>query len=159
MTLRDIGKYKNRLFSSIVQSEDVAELILGKNYDKENVDELLTYKHIFPYLYIDDTQTQQCSYVCVEVDVPRTMDFSYKDMKVIIWCYCHRGIMKYSKSGYLGTRADILTDMVDRLLNSSNNFGLGRLRLQSATYLVPNKEFYGRQLIYTCPEFNIDNKL
>lgn len=159
MTLRDIGKYKNKLFSTIIQSEDIAELILGKNYNREYVDELLIYKHVFPYLYVDDTQTQQCSYVCVEVDVPRTVDFTYKDMKIIVWCYCHRGIMKYSKSGYLGIRSDILADMVDRLLNSSTNFGIGRLKLQSASYLVPNKEYYGKQLIYTCSEFNIDSKL
>lgn len=159
MTLKDIGKYKNRLFSTITQSEDIAELMLGQNYDKENGDEILTEKHIFPYLYVDDTQVEQLSYICLEVEVPRTMDFSFKDMKVIIWCYCHRGIMKYSKKDYLGTRADILSDMVDRLLNSSNNYGLGRLRLQSTTYIMPGKNYYGRQLIYTCPEFNIDKKI
>lgn len=159
MTLKDIGKYKNRLFSVILQSEDIAELMLGNNYDKENIDDLLMYKHVFPYLYVDNTQTEQQSYICLEVEVPRTMDFTYKDMKIIIWCYCHKGIMQYSKKGYLGTRSDILSDMVDRLLNSSNNFGLGRLKLQSCTYFSASKDFYGKQLIYSCPEFNISEKL
>ena len=159
MTLKDIGKYKHRLLSIIVNSKDICEAILGVNYNEENVDEELIYNNIFPYLYIDDTQTEQKSYICIEVDVPRTMDFTYKDMKIIVWCYCHKGIMKYSKKGYSGTRSDILSDMVDRLLNSSNNFGLGRLKLQSCTYFSPSKEFYGRQLIYSCPEFNIEKKL
>ena len=98
-------------------------------------------------------------YICLEVDIPRTIDFTYKDMKITVWCYCHKGIMRYSYKGYLGTRADILSDMVDRLLNSSNNYGPGRLRLQSSTYFSPSKDFYGRQLIYSCPEFNINQKL
>ena len=159
MTLKDIGTYKNRLLSAIIQSEDVCETILGKDYDDTDVDEQLIYHNIFPYLYIDETQTKQESYICIEVDVPRTMDLAYKDMRIIVWCYCHKGIMKYSKKGYLGTRADILSDMVDRFLNSSNDFGLGRLKLQSSTYFSPSKDYYGRQLIYSCPEFNIDKKL
>lgn len=159
MTLKDIGVYKNRLLSTIVQSEEVTELILEKDYDKNHVDDILIYKNVFPYLYVDETQTRKESYICIEVDVPRTMDFTFKDMKIIIWCYCHKGIMQYSKSGYSGTRSDILADMVDRLLNSSNDFGLGRLRLQSSTYFYPSKNHYGRQLIYSCPEFNIDKKL
>lgn len=159
MTLKDIGTYKNRLLSTIIQSEDICEVILGKGYDDTDVDEQLIYKYIFPYLYVDDTQTEQNSYICIEVDVPRTMDFTYKNMRITIWCYCHKGIMKYSKKGYLGTRSDILSDMVDRLLNSSNDFGLGRLKLESCTPLTLTKEYYGRQLIYSCSEFNIDKKL
>lgn len=159
MTLKDVGKYKNRLLSIIVNSNDICEVILGSGYNKENVDEQLIYSNIFPYLYIDDTQTEQKSYIGVEVDVPRTMNFTYKDMRITIWCYCHKGIMKYSKKGYSGTRSDILSDMVDRLLNSSNNFGLGRLKLQSCTYLSPSKDYYGKQLIYSCAEFNIEKRL
>ena len=159
MTLKDIGTYKDRIISNIVTSDDICSTILGDKYTGGDVSSLLVYKNVFPYLYVDDTQTNQESYICVEVDVPRTMDFTYKDMRIIVWCYCHKGIMKYKYNGYRGTRADILSDMVDRLLNSSNDFGLGRLKLQSCTYFSPSKEFYGRQLIYSCPEFNIDKKL
>lgn len=159
MTLKDIGVYKNRLLTTIMSSEDVCELILGKGYDKQDVDEKLIYKHVFPYLYVDDTQTETKTYICVEVSVPRTMDFTYKDMKIDIWCYCHKDIMKYSKKGFLGTKADICSDMIDRLLNSSNNFGLGRLKLQSCVPLTVSKTHYGRHLTYTCAEFNIERKL
>jgi hypothetical protein len=67
--------------------------------------------------------------------------------------------MKYSKKGYLGTRADILSDMVDRLLNSSNDYGLGRLKLESCTPLNISKTHYGKRLLYNCVEFNIEKKL
>lgn len=159
MTLKDIGVYKNRLLTTIMKSEDVCELILGKGYDKADVDEQLIYKHVFPYLYIDNTQTTAETYVCVEVSVPRTHDFTYKDMNVDIWCYCHKDIMKYNKSGYLGTRVDIVSDMIDRQLNSSNNYGIGRLKLQSCTPLNVSDVHYGRHLTYTCAEFNIDKKM
>ena len=159
MTLKDIGVYKNRLLTTIMNSEDVCETILGKGYNKTNVDEQLIYKYIFPYLYVDETQTEVKSYICIEVSVPRTHDFTYKDMKVDIWCYCHKDIMKYSKNGFLGTRSDILSDMVDRLLNSSNNYGIGRLKLQSCIPINISKTHYGRHLTYSCAEFNIENKI
>ena len=159
MTLKDIGVYKNRLLTTIMRSEDVCELILGKDYDKVEVDEKLMYEYIFPYLYVDDTQTETKTYVCIEVSVPRTMDFTYKAMQSDVWCYCQKGIMKYSKKGYLGTRADILSDMIDRLLNSSNNYGLGRLKLKSCGPLNISKTHYGRHMVYTCAEFNIEKKI
>ena len=49
MTLKDIGKYKNKLLSIIVNSKDICEAILGVNYNEENVDEQLIYSNIFPY--------------------------------------------------------------------------------------------------------------
>lgn len=159
MTLKDIGIYKNRLLSIIAESEDICETLLSKGYNKESVIDDLLYNNMFPYLYIDDTQTKQESYICVEVDVPRTTNFTYKDMRVTVWCYCHKGIMKYNHKDYLGTRVDILSDMVDRLLNSSNDFGIGRLKLESCTHFSPSKNYYGRQLVYSCSEFNIDAKL
>ena len=91
--------------------------------------------------------------------MPRTQDFTYKDMKIDVWCYCHKDIMRYSKKGYLGTRADILSDMVDRLLNSSNDYGIGRLKLQSCVPLNVSKTYYGRHLTYTCAEFNIEKRM
>lgn len=161
MTLKDVGIYKSRLVSFILLSDDICELLLGKDYNKETVDDDLIYKYVFPYLYVNDTQVETKSYICMEVDVPRVANFSFKDMKIIIWCYCHKDkdYMRYSKKGFLGTRADILTDMLDRKLQSSREFGIGRLQLNSATYLTIGDKYYGKQLIYSCSEFNLDNKL
>lgn len=163
MTLKDIGVYKNRILTNIIKSDDICELILGDKYDSnkdnEDIDTKLIYKNVFPYLYVDDTQTTAETYVCVEASVPRTHDFTYKDMQIDVLCYCHKDIMKYSKKGYMGTRADIIADMVDRLLNSSNNYGVGRLKLKSATPASVSKTHYGWHMIYTCAEFNIEKKL
>ena len=56
--IRDTGLYKNRLISTILNNKDACEVLLNKDdYDDEDVDNLI-YKQIFPYLYIDDTQTE-----------------------------------------------------------------------------------------------------
>ena len=159
MTLKDIGVYKNRLITTILKSNDICELISGKDYGEINIDDEVMYKNVFPYLYIDGVQNEVKTYICIEVSVPKTYDFTYKNMEIDIWCYCHKDIMEYHKKGYLGTRADILSDMVDRLLNSSNNYGIGRLKLQSSVPLSISMYHYGRHLTYSCTEFNIENKI
>lgn len=161
MTLKDIGTYKTKLMSTIITSDDICELMLGKGYNQDTVDDDLIYSSVFPYLYANDTQVETKSFICMEVDVPRIANFSIKDMKIIIWCYCHKDkdYMRYSKKGYLGTRADILTDMLDRKLQSSRDFGIGRLQLDSVSFIPMGNKYYGKQLIYSCSEFNLEDKL
>jgi len=160
MNLKDLGVYKANVQSVILQSTEICELLIGETYNKENVDELILYKYFYPYLYVDSTQTEEKAFICMEVTVPRVIDFSYKDMKIIIWCCSHKGIMNYSKPDFLGTRVDILADMIDRKLNTSNKFGIGRLKLDSSNYIYPaNNNYYGRELVYKCVEFNTNKKL
>ena len=162
VVLKDIGLIKNRILPLLLNSNDVMEIILGKGYTNEQVwgnddndeDYGIVYRQVFPYLYIDDTQTEVLSYLCYEVDVPRIPTGTIKEMKIIVWAYCHKDCMKYSKKGFLGTRADILADAVERVLCDSNKFRIGKLHLDSVTYLNSvNKEYYGRQLIFTVPDF------
>lgn len=153
--LKDIGSYKNTLMTTFQNSDDICELLFNKQpYTPSDVKNL-PYTQIFPYLYVDETQTVEKSYICVEVDMPRIPTNTIKDMKVFVWVYCHKGIMKYSKKGYIGTRTDILTDMIERQLRESDKFGIGKLQLQSVEHFFPNKEYYGRQLIYHIPDFKI----
>lgn len=128
--------------------------MLGEKYGEEDVDNMI-YDQLFPYLYVDETQTEVRPYLCVEVDVPRIATATIKDMKIIIWAYCHKDCMKYTKKGYLGTRADILADMVERQLHDSRDFGIGKLHLDSVSYFFPNTKYYGRQMIYSIPDFTV----
>lgn len=138
-------------------SEDICELLFNKQpYTRDDIKNL-PYTQIFPYLYVDDTQTKVLSYICVEVDMPRKPTNTIKNMKIYVWAYCHKskGNMKYFKKGYIGTKADILADMIERLLRESNKFGIGKLQLDSVEHFFPNSKYYGRQLIYSIPDFKI----
>lgn len=156
--LKDMGSYKNTLLSALINSDDICELLFNKKpYDEDDVENLI-YTQIFPYLYIDETQTEVMTYLCFEVDMQRIPTGTVKDMKLIIWAYCHKDTMKYSKKGYSGTKVDILADMVESQLRESDKFGIGKLQLLSCTYFSPNSKYYGKQLVYNMPDFKISNR-
>lgn len=155
VVLKDIGVYKNRLVSAILNSNNIIQLLLNKDtYSDEEVDDLM-YTQIFPYLYVDGTQIEVLSYICLEVNVPRIPTTTIKDIQIIIWAYCHKDCMKYSKKGFLGTRTDILADMVERELRDSDRFGIGKLRLTSVSHFFPNNKYYGREMRFTIPDFKV----
>lgn len=156
--LKDMGLYKNNLLSALVSSKDICDLMMygRENYTEDDVENLV-YTQIFPYLYTNETQDETLPYLCVEVDLPRTPTRTIKDMKLIVWAYAHKSIMKYSKKGYSGTRVDILADMVERQLRNSDKFGIGKLELQTCTYFFPQSKYYGKQLIYNMPDFKFNN--
>jgi len=153
--LKDIGLYKNRLISTFLNSDDITKLLLNKNLcTEEEVDNLL-YSQVFPYLYVDETQTEVLSYLCLEVNVPRVPTTTIKDIQIIIWAYCHKDCMKYSKKGYLGTKSDILADMVERELRNSDRFGIGKLKLAYVSHFFPGNNYYGREMRFSIPDFKI----
>jgi hypothetical protein len=153
--LRDIGSYKNKIITALLQNDDVMECMLGKNYTAEQVDGIV-YKQVFPYLYVDNTQTETKSYIGIEID-PSINNRTIKTGKIVIWIYSHKDIMKYSKSGFTGTRSDILSDMVERVMRELN-LGIGKTGLESAKYFIPNSNYYGRVLVYNIPDFKIKDK-
>ncbi len=160
--LKDIGLVKNRILPLLLNSDDIMEILLGKGYTEEQVwgndedddDYGIVYKQVFPTLYIDETQTEVLSYLCFEVDVPRIPTGTIKDMKIIVWAYCNKSSMRYSKKGYLALKPIFWLMRLKEHCLIHKKFGIGKLHLDSATYISSsNKQFYGRQMIFTIPDF------
>lgn len=161
-TLKDLGLYKNYLLSMIVKSSDIKDaMFIEDNKRKDGNLGQLMFKQIFPYLYVDETQTEVLPFICVEDDVPRIPTGTIKDMQLTVWAYAHKDCMQYSYynyKDYIGTRADALCDMIDRIIMSEENcrkFGIGIPQLISVGHLFPQNEYYGRQLIYKISDFKL----
>lgn len=164
VVLKDIGLLKNRILPLLLNSSDIMEILLGEGYTQEQVwgadgntgDSGVLFKQVFPYLYMNEVPSDVPSYLCFEVDIPRMPSNTIKEMKLMIWACCHTSQMRLTKTDYAGTRADILTDAVERELRGSLNCGIGNLSLDSVTYLSPaNSQYYGKQMIFTFPDFKV----
>jgi len=161
--LRDLGAYKDNLITMFLKSEKICELLLGENYTDCEIDNLV-YSQIFPFPYIENTQTETKPYMCIETDFSSS-SHTIKDVMIYIWVYAHKDVIgnkkrveKYKGSGYAGTFIDILADIIDQDLRKpehKNKYGVGSPTLKKATPTYPNNNYYGRQMTYVVSDFKV----
>lgn len=153
--LKDIGLYKNKILSSILNSEEFCKaMLIKKDYTEENVDDLI-YTQVFPYLYIDGTQDVVLPYTCFDIRIPRIPNGTIKNMQIVFWIYSHKNCMRYHTDDFSGTRVDILSDMVERILHDNKDFGIGKLNLSYTGYITSGSNYYGRELIFDVSDFKV----
>ena len=148
---RDLAFVKSKVISRLLESDEFAKVMLR---DDEKND--MEYKQVFDYPYVDGTQEEVMSFVCVET-VCRGTNRTVKSMDLYIWIFVHRDCMQMESNvkSYMGNRADVLTDIIERLLRDSDDLGIGKPSLDDIGYTVPQSSYYGRQLKYSIPDFKI----
>ena len=156
-TTAERGKFKSEISSALYKNKDILELLLGDT-SSMNTRELRDAfkKHVKSHLFIDDTITEAESFIFYDVRFP-ALHSNIKNCQVVMYVICHRDILEtYSKEGYYGDRADILSQMVeDTLLNDEktvNSFGIGELKLDSVEIYNATR-FYGCTMYFSVPNF------
>ena len=156
-TTAERGKFKMEIHSALYKSADIRELLLGDTSGKSARDIQVAFKkHVKSHLFIDDTITEAESFIFYDVQLPY-LRTNTKNCQVVMYVMCHRDILEtYSKEGYYGDRADILSQMVeDALINDKevvNNFGIGELTLDSVLPYNATR-FYGCIMTFSVPSF------
>lgn len=115
--------------------------------------------NLFNYQYVDKTTDVAAAYIWVEAEIPSVTNTTIKNMTIYVTVACHKSYMKLDTSvfrGYLGNRRDNLVRYIDKLLQQSDIFGIGALKLVSVySQETSNGSFTGRLLTYTVPDFNM----
>lgn len=153
---RDLAFIKSKVISRLLESDEFAEVMLRKTDFTEDEKNDMEYKQIFDYPYVDGTQEEVMPYVCIET-VCRGTNRTTKSMDLYVWIFVHRNCMKMDKNikSYMGNRADVLADIVERLLRDADDLGIGKPSLDDIGYTVPQSSYFGRQLKYSIPDFKI----
>lgn len=154
--IRDLSFIKSKVISRLLESDDFAEVMLRKKDFTEDEKYDMEGTQIFDYPYVDGTQIEVMPYVCIET-VCRGTNRTVKSMDLYVWIFVHRDCMKMeqNKKSYMGNRADVLADIVERLLRDSTDLGIGNPSLDDVGYTVPQSSYFGRQLKYSIPDFKI----
>lgn len=145
-----IPEWKNKALSMILGEDEILSLFEKSDEQLENI----VYSNIFPYGYIPETQEQADLYMTLEVSIPKIVFrhiWEYPQLKIKL--ICHQSRMKLKKAGVSATRIDYLSQLIDKLLNGSSDWGYGNLILVSnveynlsATYKVREMIFQGQDL-------------
>ncbi len=147
-----ITEWKDIAISRFLGNEDI---LMALDVTDDEIEEGLTYKRVFPHLYIPDTIEETSSFINVEVRVP---DISSSGVwvypELIVDVIVHQNKMKLDIPGISATRADYLSQLIDRELNGSMDFGVGKLVLVSNEPGSVNDKFRFRRLTFEAQDVN-----
>lgn len=153
----ELGTFKENIHAALFQSENIRELLLGDTSGMSNKEIRNAFKEqVKSHLFIDDTITEAKTFIFYDVHFSY-MGSNVKSCEVVMYLISHRSILDdYAKEGYHGNRPDILAQMIEDLLINDddivNEFGIGRLKLDSVDFYNSNR-FYGRIMIFEVPNF------
>lgn len=152
MNSYEIGEFKLALIRKLIANEELVAL-LDPNGEAEYPDDLI-YTNIFPYNRMPDTEQEVKAYITVMTNVvglPRNNDIT-RQVAVVIRVYSHADLMKVS--GESMNRIDLLSAKIDAILNESQDFGIGYMKISSNTEHVLDSKHHFRELTFRTDALN-----
>lgn len=149
--LEEFTSYKQTLMQAICTSAPIVEL-LKLSTDKQGITgREMRYDRIFPYNYVPLTTQNAKTFICFIVTAPNVKEGVVSDLMLTVFVFTHQDIMRTDR----GMRTDLLISEIDKLLNGSTKYGLGKVRLKSCDVLqVPVRGYSGLYASYVVKDFN-----
>ena len=181
--------YKNTIINLLINNNDFVKLINPKESECSKIkirDVLLggswfidgkKYEeqgHVFDYNFVDDTTTDEKTFVFVETDIDTVRQNIYTDFNLYVCIFTHKSLVRIMDDtipsmneveemgynvGHYGNRVDILCDIVDNILNGNEKIrGIGTVKPAPRNYVsmyCPNSKYYGKCLKYKISNLNM----
>lgn len=147
-----VSNTKNKIMSELQSNELFLNVLDTTEEERED----LVYNRIFPFLYIPKTIETVTSYVCVDCSINTTYTNSrYAFATIIIDVIVHQDHMQLDMAGVSETRADYLCEIIDKMLNGRDDFGVGELvLLKNTPDSVASTGLRYRRLIFETKDLN-----
>lgn len=165
--LNYLGEYKDKAISRLISNQNIVDIILPNPPGEFEVEDQLRGDegqglrgYVFPYEFIPGVNEEAATFICLEDAVARVDTDNVADIILYVFVFTHKSLIKYKRSGVVGTRVDILASDVDKILNGASGLGIGKLKLERVEiYKNKNDDYYGRALTYSISDFNRDRSL
>lgn len=149
---------KQKLREALLQNQDVVNLLVnaGDNVlafqDVKTGSKSPAAKLIKTHFYIPGTTTKDKNFITMRSRVVYTNTNVVKETSLIVYIICNEDQIDLLQ----GSRADLLADAVDRILNNSTDtlFGLGGIQLGVAEEVQFIDGYSGWEIPYVTHEFN-----
>lgn len=139
--------------------------INGKKYEEQG--------QIFDHNFVDETTTEEKTFVFVETDIDTIRQNLFTDFNLYVCIFTAKSLIRITDDtipsindveimgyncGHYGNRVDILCDVVDRILNGNQKIkGIGDIEAAQrgfCTIYSPNNKYYGKCLKYSISNLN-----
>lgn len=156
--LQDGIDYKAGVIAQLCNSQEVVGLLA--NNPSIDIESEEAYKFlddcIYDFNYISKTVERSDAFVMIDADMIAPTSGSMNAWELYVQVVCYKEYVPLDHKifrGVKGNRCDNLAFQIDKLLNGSRLFGIGRLTLQSATTAVVPDSFTSKLLTYRVEEF------
>ena len=183
------AEYKNKIINLLIKNKSLIKLINptpSECNDIDIVDVLLggewfingkQYKeqgHIFDYNFVNETTTDQKTFIFVETDIDTVRDNLFTDFNLYVCIFTAKELVRLTSktsptveevkemgyfAGSYANRIDVLCDIVDGILNGTDKIkGIGDVEPATRGYVsmyCPNSKYYGKCLKYKISNLNM----
>ena len=155
--LDEIIEYKETIKDMVAKSQIVLALLSNDEnieVDSNEASDVMD-QSFFDYNYIDNTQTSVVPLIMVDVEIPSVPTGTIKDMYVFVQVAVPKTqmILDTIKFAVKGNRKDNLLRQIDLLLNNSQEFGIGKLKLESVNVASAPDKYTSTLLTYSIYDF------
>ena len=155
MRLKEIPEFRSTAISQLCESQTIKDLLTDTSGSTATQSDLVL-TNVFPYEHVPDTQTTARAYITMAIFVPSVQNKTFKSVRIIFYAFEHETMIAVqdSESGKTRMRHDLIAQEIDRIMNGSQMFGLGRLSLSSTVDFSPIDNYFGVAITYDASDFN-----
>ena len=143
--LEEFFDYKNQLMKDILTNERIIDLLTDGQVDVKDASKL-AYDQVWPVEYVAETLEEGKTFICFDVDINRAENKTFLFPYIYVWVFSHRSKVRYYKGG---VRPDLIASELAKVMDGSRVYGLGELKLYSASRFVPLTDWVGKVLMFT----------
>lgn len=154
----EVVEFPAKAVQKIGTSQKILALLTNNpeiEVDSEEADGVFD-RYIFDYGYVDDTTVDASAYICVEVEMSKSISTTMQSISLYVTVVCHKNYMSINPKTFpstIGNRRDNLVRYIDKELNGSDLFGVGRLTMLSVKTVAAPAGFSAREITYQVPDF------
>lgn len=149
--LEEFTAYKQTLMKEICTSESIVDLLKLDSDPADITGKDMRYKRIYPYNYVPIVIENAQTFICFTVTAPNVKDNVVSELRLTIYVFTHQDLMKTNN----GMRTDLIVSEIDKLLNRSTKYGLGKVALKMCDVMqVPCQGYSGLFSVYSVKDFN-----
>lgn len=166
--LEELTKFEREVFRTLTGDEKLMRAVVNTNYENSLIHTLplkngrkslakdFMYENLFPYPWIGtDMEQEKKAYLTMDIiDISGTGGH-FKNMGIAIYAFSHQDVVKMlDENNETVNRINYILQRVDRLLNGSRNFGIGKLMFEGMRSERMSNTHPGRFIVYGTSEFN-----
>lgn len=151
-----ISADKMTVMERLISSPDICKALI---YSEDNfldqpglVDySSLIYKNIFPFKRIPDSAKEKTAFITMSFNNFRPIKNTFKSGLIYLHVLVHQDLMR---TDYGKLRTDFIIHEIDKLMNSKEGIGIGKVEFYEMDEYALNDKYMGVYVAYKLVEFN-----